>query len=139
MTQTPGQMPGQDVHHGLDLHRIQQTRMRRRPQPAGQGVPPVGRRNKDAFPGDTQQLPQQSDLTLEASTSFEQLMAGDPVDCFIIKRQPDIFLHRLAVGSIELESAVCIFACVGLLAAAEVDKGIINALSRSLARTIYHF
>jgi len=34
---------------------------------------------------------------------------------------------------------VRIFACVGLLAAAEVDKGIINALSRSLTRTIYHF
>jgi hypothetical protein len=102
-------------------------------------MPPIGRRNKDTLFGNAQQFPQKSDLTLEAHTSFKQLVTGQPVDSFVVKRQLDIFRHGLTVGRIELEAAMGVFACIGLLATTEVDEGFINALPSSLTCAFYHF
>lgn len=105
MTELPGQVTGQHIDHRLDPERIQQTFVRWRAQPARQRMPAIDGRDENAFSGDTQQFAQQADLTLEAHTGLQQIMAGNPVKCFVLKRQANGVLHRLTVQGIERETA----------------------------------
>jgi hypothetical protein len=131
-------MTGQHIDHGLDLQGIQQASMGRGPKPACQRMPPIGRRHEDAFFGDTQQFAQESDLTLEADAGFQQIMAGDPVNRLIIKRQPDIFRDGLTIGSIERQPTG-FFSIVFQLATTEGYESLLHALVGSLACAFNHF
>jgi hypothetical protein len=102
-------------------------------------MPPIGRGNKNTFFGNTQQFPQQSDLTLKTQKIFEQIVTGDPVNRFIVKRELDVFLNRLSVGCIDLETTMGIFSGIGLLTTTKGSKGFINALLCSLTCGLYHF
>jgi hypothetical protein len=131
-------MTRQHIDHGLDLQGIQQACMRRGPKPACQRMPPIGRRHEDAFLGDTQQFSQESDLTLEADAGFQQIMASDPVNRLIIKRQPDIFRDGLTIGCIERQPTV-FFTVVFRLATTEGDESLLYALVGSLTCAFNHF